>query len=290
MCRERDGFLTNRDVYYVDGEFVAAEDARIPVNDLAVLRGFGVFDFLRTYSGKPFHLKEHVERLENSARRIGLTLPWTGAEIIGIVTETLRQNRHAESGIRIVVTGGASTDFLTPQGNPRLLVLVSPLPAAPDHWYTAGVKIITFHFDRLITDAKSINYLAATMALKEARRRQAVEAVYVDRENRVQEGTTSNLFLFRGGLLTTPGKGILSGITRRVTLEIAETLFPIDIRDLSIEELVAADEVFITGTSKGVVPVVKVDEHVIGNGSPGPNTRRLMEAFRRYTEQYADTH
>lgn len=278
------------DVYYVDGEFVDAADACIPVNDLAVLRGYGVFDFLRTYRGKPFHLEEHVERLENSARRIGLTLPWAAAEIIRIVHETLRRNRHEESGIRIVATGGASTDFLTPQGKPRLLVMVTPLAAPPDSWYSAGVKIITFHFDRLITDAKSINYLAATMALEEARRCQAVEAVYVDREDRVQEGTTSNLFLFRDGLLITPGRGILSGITRRVTLEIAETLFPIDIRDLNKEELMDAEEVFITGTSKGVVPVVKVDENVIGSGSPGPNTRRLMEAFRRYTEHYADAH
>jgi branched-chain amino acid aminotransferase len=114
-----------------------------------------------------------------------------------------------------------------------------------------------------------------------------VEAVYVDREDNVQEGTTSNIFVFAGGKLVTPGRGMLSGITRKVALEIAESLFPVEIRDLKRKELYRAEEVFITGTSKGVVPVVQVDERSIGDGSPGQETRRLMEAFRAHTARYA---
>lgn len=277
------------DIYYIDGEFVPADQACIPVNDLAVLRGYGVFDFLRTYDGRPFHLDKHIHRLEASARRIRLDLPWTGQQIADVVVHTLEKNDHKESGIRIVVTGGASPDFLTPQGKPRLLVLVTALAEPPEEWYEKGVRIITYRTDRFITDAKSINYLPATLALKQARSSGAVEAVYMDRHGNVQEGTTSNIFAFIGDALVTPGKGILSGITRQVALEVARPLFSIQIRDLKKDELVHADEVFFTGTSKGIVPVVGVDGAVIGSGVPGLRTRKMMAAFRTQTERYGKT-
>ncbi len=164
-------------VFYIDGEFVPAEKAVLPVNDLAVVRGLGVFDLMRTYNGKPFFLMEHLERLQRSADRIDLTLRWSLDELADVVMQTLSRNSYAESNIRVVVTGGSSSDFITPDGRPRLLVLVTPLPQLPGWWYTDGAKVITFCTRRSLTGTKSINYILSTMALRQARQADAVVAV-----------------------------------------------------------------------------------------------------------------
>jgi branched-chain amino acid aminotransferase len=272
--------------YYVNGEFVPAENACLPLNDLAILRGFAVFELLRTYGGKPFFLEAHLERLENSARQIGLHLSWSRQQMADMVAQTLTRNKFAEANIRVVVTGGPSADFTTPENKPRLLILISPLPELPAEWYRDGVKAITRITERPITGAKSINYIPATMALEAARRQGAIEALYVTRDGRVQEGTTSNLFIFTGQTLVTPGQEILPGITRRVILELAAPLFPVQIRDIKTEELFRASEVFITGTNKGLVPVVQIDDHTIGTGRPGENTRKLMAALGERTARH----
>ena len=273
--------------YYVDGQFVPESDAVIPVDDLAIMRGLGVFDLLRTLNGKPLFLKEHIMRLEESARRIGIALPWPRPELIRVVMEALHRNSFKESNIRIVVTAGSSPDFLTPQDKPRLLVLVTPAPELPTGWYTAGVKIITFLSERNIPGAKSIDYVPATIALRQARDQDAIEAVYVDRNGLVLEGTTSNLFAFFSGTLVTPNSGILRGVTRKAVLDLAAKIGPVDLRDLSLAELLTADEVFISGTNKMIVPVVQVDDRVIGEGRPGRHTRHLMNALRiRIDEHY----
>jgi branched-chain amino acid aminotransferase len=270
-------------IYYVDGSFVDSDQAVIPVDDLAVLRGFGVFDLVRTYNGKPFFLKEHIERMCHSAAEIGLHIPWSTGELLAVVTETLAKNSYRESNIRMVVTGGSSPDFMTPQNKPRLLVLVSPLPELPSNWYSEGVKIITRVTDRFKPGVKSINYIPATVALEEARQKGAIEALYLDRQDFVLEGTTSNIFIFKNNTLITPGRDILSGITRQVVLDVAAKQFEVQIRDISRQELLEADEVFITGTNKGIVPVIKVDESQIGTGTPGPLTRQLTDALAEQT-------
>ncbi len=272
--------------YYVDGQFVRASEAVIPVDDLAIMRGYGVFDLLRTLNGKPLFLKEHIQRLETSARRIGIALPWSQPELIDIVLDTLHRNAFQESNIRIVVTGGSSPDFITPQGNPRLLVLVTRAPRLPESWYTQGVKIITFCSERNIPGAKSIDYVAATIALKQAHDQAAIEAVYVDRNGHVLEGTTSNIFARIDGKLVTPGTGMLSGITRKAVLKLAAKILPVNIRDLKLDELVAADEVFITGTNKMIVPVVQVDQRPIDRGRPGETTQKLMRALSKQIDDY----
>jgi branched-chain amino acid aminotransferase len=274
--------------YYIDGQFVSASEAVIPVDDLAIMRGYGVFDLLRTLNGQPLFLKEHIQRLEDSARRIGIELPWSYQELIGIVLDTLHRNSFEESNIRIVVTGGSSPDFITPQGKPRLLVLVTRAPSLPEAWYTDGVKIITFFSERSIPGAKSIDYVAATIALKQARDQGAIEAVYVDHKGHVLEGTTSNIFALIDGTLVTPGTGILNGITRKAVLDQAAKILPVDIRDLNLDELTSADEVFITGTNKMIVPVVQVDQSAIGAGRPGQATQALMRALGEQIDDYYD--
>lgn len=267
-------------VYYVNGAYVNSEEATLPVNDLAILRGYGVFDFLRTYNGKPFRLMDNVARLRNSAALIGLEYAWTDEEVAAIIQETLDRNDYAESSIRIVLTGGSSPDNLIPVGKPSLIIMVAELNPNPEAWYQQGVKIVTNSQTRLFPGAKSINYISAIMAVKAARAAEAVESIYVTDDGQVLEGTTSNLFIINGNMLITPHvERVLSGITRRTVLETAAQHFTIEERDLTIEELLNADEVFITAANKRVVPVVTVDDTTIGDGTPGEGTQHIMALF-----------
>lgn len=265
---------------YVDGKFLPWDKAVIPVDDLAVLRGYAVCDMVRTFKGSPYCLDAHVDRLLASAEKVGLTPAWSKEEIKKIVFKLLEKNAHMdEANIRILVTGGSSPDFFSPADNPRLIILVTDIPAPPAHWYKKGVKVITFIQQRVIPDAKATNYIPAVLALKKAKAQGAVEALYMTRDKMVLEGTTSNLFALVDGTLVTPGQGVLKGITRKTVLSLGKKLFPVSEQDLALDTLLSASELFITGTNKGIVPVIQVDDHVIGTGKPGPGTRALMSAM-----------
>ncbi len=269
--------------YYIDGKFVSADQAVLPVDDLAIIRGIGVFDLLRTYNGKPYFLKAHVARLLGSAQAIGLKIPWSHENICQIALETLARNTvDEEANLRIMITGGSSPDFMTPGNHPRLLVLVTPLPRLVQQWYSHGVKVITIRASRNLPDAKSINYLPAAMGLRKAKAENAIEVLYLDKVGNALEGATSNLFAFIDGILVTPGKGMLAGITRNVILEMVRNHYTVEIRDLPLKQLLKAQEVFITGTNKGLVPVVQIDQTSIGQGRPGKRARHLMALLENY--------
>ncbi|MCB9460305.1 MAG: aminotransferase class IV [Anaerolineaceae bacterium] len=270
-------------VYYVNGAYVDRDNALLPVTDLAILRGYGVFDYLRTYHGEPVSLEANVARLRQSATLIGLDYPWSDAEIAAIVRETLNHNDHPESSIRIVVTGGSSPDNIMPNGSPSLIVMVDAHKPNPDWWYTQGVKIVTANIARLYPGAKSINYIPAILARKKADAN-AVEVIYTTDTGHVLEGTTSNLFLVMDGKLITPHlERVLPGITRRTIINAASKEFVIEERDIDIDELYAAEEAFITAANKRVVPVSTVDDRTIGDGQPGPVTQRVMALFDTVT-------
>jgi branched-chain amino acid aminotransferase len=276
------------DIFYVDGAFVEAKDAALPVKDLAILRGYGVFDYLRTYRGEPFMLEAHVERLLKSAGEIGLEVPWDAEAIIDIVHQTLKRNfqageRPRESNIRMIITGGDSPDNLTPAGQPRLVVMVTEAVPPPDHQYIEGVKIITVHMARYLPQAKSLDYIPGIRALARARELDAVEAIYVDSASHALEGTTTNLFAFFGETLITPDSGILPGITRSVVLQLAQDLFKVQQSPIVVHDLYHADEIFITASNKQIIPVIQIDDAVVGLGRPGNRTRRIMELFGDYT-------
>jgi branched-chain amino acid aminotransferase len=274
-------------VTYVNGQYVNADEAVLPVNDLAVIRGFGAFDFLRTYGGKPFRLIANIERLRRSCELITLPFPWTNEEISEIVHETLRRNDLPEANIRILVTGGVSPDFFTPTGESSLLVMVAPLRPLATEIYEKGAKAITVRMDRIVHGAKSINYIPGIIAMNQARAANAIEALYLSPNDEVLEGTTTNLFVVKNGQLITPKEPILPGITRNVVLELVAGEIATEIRSIPRAELYEADEAFITASNKQIVPLVQVDEATIGAGVPGPITRRVMELFHAETARTA---
>jgi branched-chain amino acid aminotransferase len=275
------------DIYYVNGDFVGDEQALISVNDLSVLRGFGVFDFLRTYNGIPFHLADHLMRLQRSADLIGLKLPHSLSKIGELIIETLSRNSHQESNIRIVVTGGLSDDGIMPGDSPQLLIMITAANQFPDEWYTKGAKIITCHVERFMPGAKSINYIPAILCQAEARSQNAIEAVFVDRDGFLLEGTTSNLFAFiNNTLVTPPCERILPGITRQVVLELGRKDFAIVERKLHKDEVRLLEEAFLTSSTREIVPITTIDAVKLSGGKAGSRTRAVIDLFRAYTDAY----
>ncbi len=275
----------NTSIYYVDGTFAPAHKACIPITDLAILRGYGVFDFMRTYGGQPFCFEEHIARLIQSAELIGLPLPMTQEKIAQTVLDTLARNTHSESGIRVLITGGGGNGFDQPP-QPRLLVLVDPMFSYPDEYYTAGISAVTAHDARYLPEAKTINYIPAIVAYRQAQAQKKTEAIFIDRDGKILEATRSNLFIFKRDRLVTPHDGILYGVTRHTVLRLAEGRYPVEVRDMARAELLAADEAFIASSSKEIMPLVEVDGQTIGAGTPGPNTRALMRLFKEHVAAF----
>lgn len=281
---------------WIDGAEVKPAEARVSVFDRGFLYGDSVFETLRTYGGRAFALEEHLERLARSAALVHLRLPVSldvlRAEIEGAL-ESVRPDRahDQESYLRLTVTRGSGPLGLDPANatEPLRVLIVAPLHAPPAVAYERGVSVITYATQRVgdatpAAGAKVGNYLVAVLALSAAKAQGAAEALIVDGEGNVVEGSTSNVFAVRAGTLYTPSEaeGILPGITRRVVLEVAESLgVPVRLGPLSRAELLAADEVFISSSLRELLPVVRVDEAAIGEGAPGPVTGRLLAEFRR---------
>jgi branched-chain amino acid aminotransferase len=237
---------------------------------------------LRTYGTTPFRLRDHIRRLESSASQIALALPWSAEQLEEIVLETYRRNEIPDASIRIVVTGGPSANFMTPQGKPSLVVMVHPIIPNPASYYTQGCRATSTLVERTMATVKSLNYIGAIVAMDEANKTGAVEALYLDAEDRLTEGTRANLFVVHDNLLITPREGVLKGITRQVVLEIAATEFEVVEGPIHYQDLDAFDEAFLTSTTKEVLPLVQIDQHMIGTGLPGPKTKRIMQLFHAY--------
>ncbi len=276
--------------FYIDGEFVDPAAAMIPASDLALLRGYGIFDFLRTYGGKPFQLGAHLRRLIRSAALLELECPWDIEELDEIVMETLHRNNYAEAGIRIVVTGGDSPNGFMPEGQSRLLVMVTPLQEMATHYYERGAAVATVEMGRYLPEAKSINYIPGITAQKIAQRRNpdAIEAIYrVD--GKIVEGTRSNTFIYQDGRWITPDDGVLLGVTRAEVIKLLQRDEKLELRDITLDEYYGAEEVILTSSTKEIVPIVMVDDVTIGRGLPGKNTQELILNWREMTARYATT-
>lgn len=269
-------------IFYVNGKYLPASQSTLPLTDLGLVRGYGVFDFLRTYNRRPFHLMDHLERLRYSAVQIALELPLPLEEIAEIVHETLARNPLPEANIRLIVTGGPSSNYFTPDQPAGLIVMVTPVSVNPDHVYTAGVHLVTTPLTREFPTVKSLNYIGAILAMKKATAAGAIEALYLNPQGEISEGTRTNFFGVKDGRLITAGEGVLEGITRKVILNLARGHFPIIEQPVTYKELSQVDEAFITSSTKEVMPVVRIDDITIGRGTAGPVSRRLQTMFRAY--------
>ncbi len=272
-------------MYYVNGQYVKEEEAKISILDLAILRGFGVFDYLRTYNGRPFHLWDHLMRLKFSAEHVGLTLPNSLPEIEEIVHNVQKLNNLSEASIKILVTGGVSADHFTPLPRSNLIVFAYPLTPYPSDFFTDGIKVITTRLNRSLPTSKTTQYTPAIVAMQRAKAQNAREVLYVNAQDEILEATTANFFAFKNGTLyTCCSEEVLIGITREVVMKLTALHFPLQTRPLHYKEISEMDEAFITASNKEVMPVVQIDSTKIGSGTVGPKTKQIMELFLNYTQ------
>lgn len=275
-------------IYYLNNRFLPASKAFLHVSDLAIMRGYGVFDFLVTYKQKPFLLKEHLKRLARSAEIIDLPLPFSLSAIEKIVFKTLAKNSlKSEKTIRIIVTGGKASapGFTFAKGKTAtLIVTVDKKHTYPKACYEHGVKVITFSHCQPFAQAKTLGYTIGIKALKIARQQGAIEAVYCCR-GKITEGVTSNLFAVLKNKIVTPKNHILRGITRNLVLQLAKEIASVEERNISLEEIPNFQEAFLTSSSKGVMPIVQIDQYRICQGKtvgPGLTTQKIMAVFHKY--------
>jgi len=279
---------------YIDGKYCGEREAKISVFDHGLLYGDGIFEGIRVYHGRVFRLNEHIDRLYCSAKAILLNIPLSPAEMTTAVVETCRKNRIRDGYVRLLVTRGIGTLGLNPNRckNPSVIIIAGKIQLYPEEYYARGLEIITVPTVRNLHSAlnpaiKSLNYLNNILAKIEANNSGCEEAIMLNAEGFVSECTGDNLFIVRDGKLATPplSAGTLYGITRKVVMEIAEEMgIPVSEPNLTRYDVFNADECFLSGTGAEIVPVVKVDGRAIGNGKPGPLTKRLVAEYHALTK------
>ena len=282
-------------IIYIDGKFFPEDEAKISVFDHGLLYGDGIFEGIRFYHGRVFRLKEHLERLWDSARSICLDLPMSRNEMSEAVLETIRRNNLREGYIRLIVTRGVGNLGLNPEQckRPSVIIIATALALYSEKAYREGLTVITCATRRTNPGAlnpavKSLNYLNNVMARIEANLAGADEALMLNDHGYVAECTADNVFIIKRGEIFTPPihAGALRGITRAVVFEVAAELgLKISEVDVTRHDVFIADECFLTGTAAEVIPVVKADGRVIGNGTPGPISARMIARFRELTHE-----
>jgi branched-chain amino acid aminotransferase len=281
-------------IIYFDGKFVPEEEARVSVFDHGLLYGDGVFEGIRAYHGRVFKLKEHIDRLYESAQSIDLKIDLAKEEMEKVVLDSLRANNLTEGYIRLVVTRGKGDLGLDPRKCPRSMVfcIAASIRLYPEELYSKGMEVITVATRRNIPEAlnpriKSLNYLNNIMARIEANLVGVPEAIMLNNEGYVAEATGDNIFIVKNGVLITPPAfvGILEGITRNTVMNLAlDQNITVREQVFTRHDLYIADECFLTGTAAEVIPVVKIDGRQIGDGKPGPVTADLIHSFRELTK------
>lgn len=279
---------------FIDSKYYDERNAKISVFDHGLLYGDGVFEGIRAYNGRVFKLKEHIDRLFCSAKSILLTMPMSHAALMRAVVETCKRNKIRDGYIRLVVTRGVGTLGLNPNRCKRgsVIVIADKIQLYAPEVYQRGMEIVTVPTTRNLHNAvnpaiKSLNYLNNILAKIEANNAGCEEAVMLNAEGFVSECTGDNIFIIKEGQLFTPplSAGALYGITRRVVMEIAEESgYRVAEPNLTRHDLFNADECFLTGTGAEIVPIVKIDGRVIGDGKPGVITQKLVGQYHALTK------
>lgn len=289
------GVAAKKSVIYIDGEFLPEAEAKISVFDHGLLYGDGIFEGIRFYNGRVFRLEEHLDRLWDSARSICLEIPMSKEEMTEALLETIRRNGMRDGYIRQIVTRGVGNLGLNPLQckRPSVIIITATIALYPEEVYRNGLTVVTCATRRMSAAAlnpavKSLNYLNNVMARIEANLAGADEALMLNDAGNVAECTADNVFIIKKGHVFTPPitAGALRGITRSVAFDAAIELgYPMTEADITRHDVFTADECFLTGTAAEVIPVIKADGRVIGAGTPGQMTAKIIARFRELTRQ-----
>jgi branched-subunit amino acid aminotransferase/4-amino-4-deoxychorismate lyase len=274
-----------KNMHFLNGQIVNEDHLFISPRDLGYSRGYAAFEFMITSRGHPFMLDRHMERLYNSCQAISLNVPWSKQQIAKWVQETVDANELGDDDMvmRIIISGGPS-GTLTPAKAPTIVIIVELRMICPSEDYENGVRILLTEFNRYEPQAKTTNYVQAIRVMNAAPH--DVDEIIYYSNSLVREGTRSNIFALINGILTTPKTEILEGVTRGIILNDLELSAQSEARDFTVQELLTATEVFITATGKNVMPVTKVDDVLIGDGTVGNVTKEVMSKFRSFFDSY----
>lgn len=277
----------------INGELFDEETAKISVFDRGFLYGDSVYEATRSFNGKAFRIEQHLDRLFISAEKIELTPTLSRSDILEALEKTMAASPHANHSIRIILTRGTNRDLgLDPElaSFNNLIIMTKAISPNPDWWYTEGVSMV-FHRKKSTQKGplpKSGNYQDNMLAHKEALAKGANDAIMINTEDHVTEGSTSNVWLIKNGQILTPSlaDGVLEGLTRKTLFEMARAQ-NLSMREASLtrEDFLSADEVFITSTTRNVIPVTSIEGHLIGQGKPGKLTLKLLKSYLEYVNQ-----
>lgn len=279
---------------FMNGEYVKKEEATVSVFDHGFLYGDGIFEGIRVYNGNVFRLREHLERLYDSAKSIMLEIPHTPEEMERLVVEAVRKNDLRDAYIRLIVSRGVGDLGLDPEKcvGPNVIIIVDQVAIYSQELYENGLKIISVPTRRNVPDAlnpkiKSLNYLNNILVKIEANQAGLSEALMMNADGYVAEGSSDNIFMVKRGIVYTPPTylGALEGITRQAIMDICDRVgYTVKEEPFTRHDVYVSDEVFLTGTAAEVIAVVDVDGRTIGSGKPGPITQHLLEEFRKIVE------
>tara|TARA_R110000868_G_C10952584_1_gene767925 strand:- start:188 stop:1084 length:897 start_codon:yes stop_codon:yes gene_type:complete len=282
--------MKDKTLVNINGQILSPEQANVSVFDRGFLYGDSIYEVTMTLDNVPFMVEDHMDRLEKSANKIGLPLPFPRGEIVKQLISTVKSLGVKKSYVRIVCTRGAGEITLDPtkEQTGNFILICKELHPNPEQWYSKGVwmviaDVVKKHQRATDPSVKSGNYLNNVMAMAEAKQAGAFDAIMLNHQGMVSEGTTSNIWMVKDGKFITPplDAGLLGGITRKSLLDLGQNQgLKMSEANFSPEQMKAADEVFLTSTTKEIVPIVKIDDQIIGSGQPGVNTRKLHAMYQ----------
>ena len=276
--------MTHKGFCYLNGKYLPFKKAGINPLDLGFIRGYALLEVLRTYNGKIFAFKEHYQRLKNGADFLQLEIPVSKNKLQEIISYLIKKNKIQEARIKIILSGGLPEEELAIPSKQTLFVYTEPFKIYPQKLYEKGVKIISLNHKRANPQIKVANYVEAIRFHHLLKAKKASELLYVY-DNNVYECSSSNIFIFKKNTLITPNHAVLPGVTRKYTLSLASKYFQTIIKPITYQELIKADEVFITSTTREIMPVIKIDHYKIGNGKVGAKTKFLMEKWQEFIQK-----
>ena len=269
---------------YLNNRFVNDADAMLHVSDLSIQRGYAVFDFFRATDGMPLFMQDHLDRFFASSAAMHLPLKQSREELADIIIELLKRTAVPVAGIKIMITGGYSPDLYQP-AEPNLFITCSPVKVSTEADFNKGINIITYEHQREMPHIKSINYQTAIW-LQPLLKEKKIDDVLYFKNNIVTEFPRNNLFMLTADdKLVTPAHNILLGVTRKKILALAADMIAVEERDITVDELFTARELFLTSTMKRILPVINIDGQQIAEGRPGSFTKRIYQKFGELEER-----
>lgn len=261
-------------------QILPAQTASVHPLDLGLIRGYAIFDFFRTENYQPFFLQDYLERFIDSAQRSHMPLDYKREELEAIIAALIDKNNLEQGGVRMILTGGISANNFSPTGG-QLFIFCEELVMPSAEKYDQGIKLLSVEYLRPLPTIKTTNYTLPVW-LSAGWKEQAAEDVIYHSGGIVSESSRSNVFMIKNGEISTPKSNILFGITRKNVIVLAAH---VQERDITLTEILNADEVFITSTTKRILPVRQIDGTLIKDGNPGPVTRQLMLKFRQLEQK-----